>query len=345
MMDCGKVSRIVIPSEYEHKDRQLKEKWEAIFKQYEFKEKPKHRRASVVSKILSQETFVRVASITQIELSKLRRDDVLETKDDSKPLTSSDVEIPSPEEEDKYGDLDSDLFVNLPSSREEKTKIVEDNPYLNFFKKSTKQAATWRPKDEFVIPTGTGIKGAKDLLKDPHRNLKEKANNVTNSIIKDFCDWFRGLGGLHHPTVTEGVLQQLFEIGFDAPAAKALCVRSEELPVVTEDVAKARNLPECAVRAGLQRIIREDIQAESNKPRVIGFGRTLRPPLRYEPPHNNTKEKWVDCPNIRQDLVTHKVAFDGITDLRSTRSFCEYLEKNPHIRPPQYLQQMGMIPK
>lgn len=42
-------------------------------------------------------------------------------------------------------------------------------------------------------------------------------------------------------------MQQLFEIGFNAPAARALCVRFKELPAVTESVAQARNLPKVCI--------------------------------------------------------------------------------------------------
>lgn len=44
--------------------------------------------------------------------------------------------------------------------------------------------------------------------------------------------------------MTEDVLQQLFEIGFDAPATRALCVRYKELPVITDSAAQACHLPE-----------------------------------------------------------------------------------------------------
>lgn len=47
--------------------------------------------------------------------------------------------------------------------------------------------------------------------------------------------------------MTKDTVQHLFEISFDAPAATSLCVRFEELPVVPENVARARNLPEVSI--------------------------------------------------------------------------------------------------
>jgi hypothetical protein len=66
-------------------------------------------------------------------------------------------------------------------------------------------------------------------------------------IIQDFCQWVENLGGEEKSEITVDTMQQLFEIGFDAPAARSLCVRFEELPVVTETAARARNLPEVSV--------------------------------------------------------------------------------------------------
>jgi hypothetical protein len=44
--------------------------------------------------------------------------------------------------------------------------------------------------------------------------------------------------------MTEDVLHQLFEIGFDAPATRALCVQFKELPFITQSAAQAFHLPE-----------------------------------------------------------------------------------------------------
>jgi hypothetical protein len=66
-------------------------------------------------------------------------------------------------------------------------------------------------------------------------------------IVKDFCQWIENLGGMEKSQMTEDTVQQLFEIGFNAPAARALCVRFKELPAVTESAAQARNLPKVCI--------------------------------------------------------------------------------------------------
>jgi hypothetical protein len=63
-------------------------------------------------------------------------------------------------------------------------------------------------------------------------------------IIKDFWQWTESLGGVEKSEITEDVLHQLFEIGFDAPATRALCVRFKELPFITQSAAQSCHLPE-----------------------------------------------------------------------------------------------------
>ena len=61
---------------------------------------------------------------------------------------------------------------------------MEDNPYLKFLRKSPKHAASWRPKDEYDL-SGRGLAGAKGLLMDPSRSVKEKADTITNAVSTD----------------------------------------------------------------------------------------------------------------------------------------------------------------
>jgi hypothetical protein len=63
-------------------------------------------------------------------------------------------------------------------------------------------------------------------------------------ITKDFCQWVENIGGTEESQITEERMHQLFEI---APAARPLCVRFEELPVATENAARAHNLPEVSI--------------------------------------------------------------------------------------------------
>lgn len=76
--------------------------------------------------------------------------------------------------------------------------------------------------------------------------LKKWFFNV--QIIQDFLDWYKSLGGDPNETsIDESTLQELFQIGFDMPAAKALAIRIKEMPTVPESLANLRNEPQVSI--------------------------------------------------------------------------------------------------
>jgi hypothetical protein len=66
--------------------------------------------------------------------------------------------------------------------RDIESETVERNPYLKFLKKPEHLAATWRPKDEFVMSSGMSISAAAPLLLDPKKTLNDKAKAVTSAV-------------------------------------------------------------------------------------------------------------------------------------------------------------------
>jgi hypothetical protein len=64
----------------------------------------------------------------------------------------------------------------------DESETVQINPYLKFLKKPEHLAATWRPKDEFVMPSGMSLSAAAPLLVDPKKTLNDKAKAVTNAV-------------------------------------------------------------------------------------------------------------------------------------------------------------------
>ncbi|XP_023718640.1 uncharacterized protein LOC111870518 [Cryptotermes secundus] len=252
--------------------------------------------------------------------------------------------LPSPEELQDASILSSDVWVNCSASGDIESETVQGNPYLKFLKKPEHLAATWRPKDEFVVPSGMYISAAASLLVDPKKTLNDKAKAVTSAIVKDFCQWIENLGGMEKSQMTEDTVQQLFEIGFNTPAARAICVRVKELPAVTESAAQARNLPKRSVSAALRREILRDVNAERKPARLVGFGTALstHSPLRYKPPRNQTQKRWLDCPNIPEGLESMQVVWEGIAKLRSTRSYCQWLTEHSSRPQPPYLVQQAI---
>ncbi|GFG35729.1 hypothetical protein Cfor_05188, partial [Coptotermes formosanus] len=242
-MDREKV-RKVATSKYGHKDRKLEPEWEEISKQCAcdlMKSSDCHgfppldlgvsaaHSLKVDSPLWNQESQLEVS-----EGRKYSADDLpsLEAESDVSPEQTASTTLPS------------DLNVRTSANRDTESVAAERNSYLKFLNTPEHIAATWRPKDEFVLPPGSSISAATPLLLDSKKTLSCKATAITKAIIKDFCQWSQNLGGVEKSDMTEDVLQQLFQIGFDAPATRALCVGFKELPVIAESAAQACHLPE-----------------------------------------------------------------------------------------------------
>ncbi|GLH03717.1 uncharacterized protein GBIM_09578, partial [Gryllus bimaculatus] len=116
-----------------------------------------------------------------------------------------------------------------------------NNPYYKFLRKSPAKAAVWRRADR---PHTTGQAMDTAVLLHPEYNLLEKANHITHTITTEFLEWMESLGGVQQTELKEDILQQLFDVTFDLPAAHALCVRVRELPVVTKAIADAAFAPQ-----------------------------------------------------------------------------------------------------
>jgi hypothetical protein len=56
------------------------------------------------------------------------------------------------------------------------------NSYLHFLNKPEHLAATWRPKEEFVLPSGSRVSSATPLLLDPKKTLSGKAKEITKAV-------------------------------------------------------------------------------------------------------------------------------------------------------------------
>ncbi|XP_066992360.2 uncharacterized protein [Anabrus simplex] len=219
----------------------------------------------------------------------------------------------------------------------DKVDIPADNPYTNFIKRPMRKAARWRPPQKLQAEDGVG----QSVVLNPHLSLSQKAAIITDKITRDFCEWLRGLCGMEKTIMTEEVLTQLFEIGFDMPAARSLCVRIQEMSHVTAAIAKATNLPAAELHSGLRRELWRDINAEKMKPRLVAFGRCLPmiPPLRFRPPAEKLFENWLEVRTVPPEVVTMAEVFEGITDLRSVKNYCKWLETNSTLKPPEYLVQ------
>jgi hypothetical protein len=98
-----------------------------------------------------------------------------------------------------------------------------------------------------------------------------------------------------------------------------------------------------AKRSQLHRQLLRDLEASKLKKRVFAFGTKLDKEYQILPPKMADINKWLTCKRVPPELESMAAVWQGITHLRSTRAYCEYLLEHPDITPPKYLVDMKML--
>lgn len=98
-----------------------------------------------------------------------------------------------------------------------------------------------------------------------------------------------------------------------------------------------------AKRSQLHRQLMRDLEASQKKKRIFAFGTILDKKHQIIPPKMADIDKWLVCKRVPEHLESMAAVWQGITHLRSTRAYCEYLLDHPEITPPKYLVQMNML--
>ncbi|XP_039279099.1 uncharacterized protein LOC111055636 [Nilaparvata lugens] len=305
------IKSIVEPTLFDIESKYTKEKWKDFFSE-------------------TEEAAVEVKEIPDEDILKILKKESNAQELVERLYENERKETPTNDEKEIVTDEDSwDMEVNLPDQ-----KIVENvnrNFYVRFLQYPEKKAAVWRPEE---VCSG-------DKLNE--MSLSQRGEIITNMIAKDFCDWLRGLGGVEETSMDEDILKELFQIGLENPAARSICVQMRERPVVSHHLAEAVQIPERAFQKGLQRQIEWDIEAEKKGVRKWAFGRRLLPSQQWYPPRNHTTSMWFDTKTINDNLTTFSLLFKSITELRSVKEYCKWLEKNPQFEKPDYLLEKGLF--
>lgn len=203
-------------------------------------------------------------------------------------------------------------------------------PYKNFFKRPPEEAAIWyEPKP-------------KDVSMDLHK-LSEQ---TTDKIAKDFYEWLISIGGDQETTISIQGIKEMFDIGSQMSAATTMKIILKEVGSVSQKIAEARNLPEYGRRTKLHNEIMKDRKASKLKKKTIAFGKTLPREWQIIPPTRAKSDKWIKSEKLPKNLQTMATVWQGITHLRITKAYCEYMFKQkPEIKPPAYLLTSGMMDK
>lgn len=142
------------------------------------------------------------------------------------------------------------------------------------------------------------------LTKD-QMSVNQQAEVITESIAKKFVDWVATIGGEEPSSVTVESIIKMFDIGTTMEYATACKVDPQEVSVG------------------------KNIKKISEEHRNITLPPTKNPYERY-------KKSTIEI--NEEKLETMETVWKGITQLKSTREFLQYLSSNyPNRKPPRYL--------
>ncbi|KAJ0179286.1 hypothetical protein K1T71_004998 [Dendrolimus kikuchii] len=224
-------------------------------------------------------------------------------------------------------ELDSDTDVELFSSdNEDLTDIHQD-----LLRKPEREQITWATR--YLQPE-----------REDEKTLIKKADDLTNRIANEFCEYMKQLGGDQQSKLfTPKAIKELFQIEFNTHVARSLSVIPKELPAVEDKIAKVTGNPDKSQYAALEREIYKDMNAERRSDHLRAFSRSLPLHEQTRAPRNNTKKLWRSARHVPKDLVTLKTVWEGITNLRSVKEYCRWMIEHPEYKRPPYLDSLGMF--
>ncbi|CAK1551735.1 unnamed protein product [Leptosia nina] len=226
-------------------------------------------------------------------------------------------------------ELESDTDVEIHSSNEEKGDKL--NIHQEFLRKPVREQITWSTR--YLQPE-----------QEHEKTLVKKADDLTDRIANEFCDYMKELGGDQQSQLfTPRAIKELFQIEFDTHVARSLKVEPKELPSIDERIATVTGNAEKSRYAALDREISKDIKAERRPNNVKSFARSLPRHEQWRTPQNDTKNQWKSARHVPKDLVTLKTVWEGITNLRSVKEYCRWMIEHPEYRRAPYLNSLGMF--
>lgn len=101
--------------------------------------------------------------------------------------------------------------------------------------------------------------------------------------------------------------------------------------MVPNEVAAARQCPGAGELAITRKHLIRDAKAESKPPKTIAFSTAIPWEIRFEPPRNRVRERWLQCENVMTDLETMDVVWKDITDLESVRAFAKWFSERSEV--------------
>ncbi|KAG5896776.1 hypothetical protein JTB14_008352 [Gonioctena quinquepunctata] len=318
--------RKIPKSKYEYNVPEVEQWWLQIFEYLEnhIRTKPERTlsvlKASLPSRILSE----------VLEVLGKRWQFVEEFEDSS---TSDESDVAPERKSTRIANTGGSAIQASPLASQRKNlclaRAPEPNPYLEFFKRRPDRCAIWRELPALPLE---------------EMSLNQIAKAITRLIAEDFVNWLAAIGGNHEPTINVRSIIEMFEIGFKMDNITTLSVSVNEMHSLPQSVAEAMGDPSLSKQSALRREVKRDKKASMLQPRHAAFGRRLDTESQIKPTNKKVVDKWLRGDKMSHKLETMAAVWQGITHLRSTKSFCEYLyNEHSEIVPPKFLEDAGMM--
>ncbi|KAJ8724968.1 hypothetical protein PYW07_015926 [Mythimna separata] len=304
-----------------------KKYWQEVFHKMDTYKETAEDESKALAEVLPKELYEKVCATLNIPKT--------ETEDDG----SDAIKVKLPRRKVKEPQISSRkcLYINTEMDSDTDVEYVpsdeEDhsNIHLDLLSKPVREMVTWPTR--YLQPE-----------REEEKSLVKKADDLTNRIANEFCEYMQQLGGDQQSKLfTPKAIKELFQIEFDTHVARSLRVIPKELPTVEEKIATTTGNPEMSRCAALDREITKDIRAEHRPVKIQAFGQSLPRHEQYHPPRNDTKKLWRSARHVPRDLVTLKTVWEGITNLRSVKEYCRWMIHHPEHRKPPYLNSLGLF--
>lgn len=104
-----------------------------------------------------------------------------------------------------------------------------------------------------------------------------------------------------------------------------------EMPMVPNEVAAARQCPDAGELAMTRKHLIRDAKGESKPAKTMAFGAAVPWEIRFVPPGNRVRERWLRCENVMTDLETMDVVWRGIGHLESVKTFAKWFSEHSTV--------------
>ncbi|CAB3224959.1 unnamed protein product [Arctia plantaginis] len=319
-----KVNDIYKHSEYVQVNRKY---WKSVIEGLDSCNKSASDESKVLAEVLPDDLYQKVCNTLKIPLKPIHQEEknCVKVKSPRRRVKEPQISHRKCLYIDKELDSDTDVEYT-PSDDDEKPNIHQE-----LLSKPEREQITW--DTHYLQPE-----------REDEKSLVKKANDLTDRIANEFCEYMKQLGGDQQSQLfTPKAIKELFQIEFDTHVAQSLRVEPKELPCVHDKVCNVIGHPQKSRTAALERQITKDIRAQERKDLVTAFGQSLPMKDQYHGPKNNTKEMWRSARHVPNDLVTLKTVWEGITNLRSVKEYCRWMIDHPEHRRAPYLTSLGLF--